>query len=129
MNARKSQVVLIDRSSQLFGVSGVETIRARLLQTEGRDIEYADIAQMSDILQRFRRRMRNMVHMYRCWQLDYARERDLLDKTYSAQEGLFIRRQLQDSWRLYVTVNKDYHAMRRYYLANLRQPPHYRAAA
>lgn len=107
----------------------VRDIRGHVLNIHERDIQYLDMKQMIDILARFRARLRVTVRLYRRWRADYAREGDEMERAYSAYEGIFIRQQLRDCWRMYVTVNRDYHEMRRVYLASLRQPPHRRAAS
>ena len=89
------------------------------------DPQYLEVKQMADILRRYRTRVRLMAANYRCWSAEYQNEKDKVEKTYMAYEGIFLRQQLGDAWKLYVMANKDYHAMRRGYLANLRQPPHY----
>lgn len=101
----------------------------RRLPVQGRAIAYFDMKQMADVLVRFRARVRGLTTYYRGWQARYRAETDEVEKTYAAYEGIFIRRQLQDAWTLYVTVNQDYHEMRRVYLASLSQPPHRRAAS
>jgi len=101
----------------------------RRLPVRGRAIQYFDMKQMADVLVRFRARVRGLTTYYRGWQARYAAETDEVEKNYAAYEGIFIRRQLRDSWTLYVTVNQDYHEMRRDYLASLSQPPHRRAAS
>lgn len=107
----------------------VRDIREYMVRLAGRAIQYPEIEQMSAILTRYRNRMRVTMQHYRRWQADYRRETDEIEKIYAAYEGIFIRRQLQDSWKLYRAVNRDYHEMRRVYLASLRHPPHRRAAS
>ncbi len=101
----------------------------RRLPVQGRAIQYLDMKQMADVLERQRARVRAMSVYYRGWKAGYAEESDEIERVYAAYEGIFIRRQLQDAWRLYVTVNQDYHEMRRVYLASLSQPPHRRAVS
>lgn len=119
----------LDGMEERYGPAYVQQIRDHLVQTEAREIQYLEMKQMAEILARFRNRVRVMVHHYRRWKADYERETDRVEKVYRAYEGIFVRRQLADVWSLYLTVNRDYHEMRRVYLANLRQPPHRRAAA
>jgi len=89
------------------------------------EIQYPDVVQMADILQRYRSRVRAMVRSYRYWKADYAQQADALEKAYTGYEGIFLRRQLGDAWLQYAKVNRDYHLMRRGFLASLRQPPYY----
>jgi hypothetical protein len=126
--ADKKQGIIFDLGAHSGGPF-VRDIREHLLKLQGREIQYLEIKQMTDILARYRARVRVMVRHYRGWQAGYMREADEIEKIYAAYEGIFIRRQLQDSWKLYVAVNRDYHEMRRVYLASLRQPPHRRAAS
>ena len=118
-----------DGMEERYGPAYVQQLRDRLIHIEGREIHYLEMKQMAEILARFRNRVRVMVHHYRRWKVDYERETDRIEKVYRAYEGIFVRRQLADVWQLYVTVNRDYHELRRVYLANLRQPPHRRAVA
>lgn len=117
--------MLGDDSTESVYVLGLR----RRLPVQGRDIQYFDMKQMGDVLARFRARVRALTTYYRGWQAGYLAETDDVEKVYAAYEGIFIRRQLRDSWTLYVTVNQDYHEMRREYLASLGQPPHRRAAS
>ena len=112
-----------------WGPAFVQQLRDHMIQFEAKDIQYLEMKQMAEIQARFRNRVRVMIHHYRRWKADYEREVDPIEKVYRAYEGIFVRRQLADVWSLYVTVNRDYHEMRRVYLANLRQPPHRRAAS
>ena len=113
----------------ISGAAYVHDIRTGRARLQAREVQYLDVKQMTDIQARFRGRVRAMIAHYRRWRADYMREADALEKVYAAYEGLFIRRQLADAWQLYVAVNRDYHEMRRVYLANLRQPPHRRAVS
>lgn len=101
----------------------------RRLPVQGRSIQYLDMKQMIDVLERQRKRVRSLVVYYRGWKAACGAETDDIEKVYAAYEGIFIRRQLQDAWTLYVAVNQDYHEMRRVYLASLSQPPHRRAVS
>lgn len=100
----------------------------RRLPVQGRAIQYLDMKHMIDVLERQRARVRALTVYYRGWKATYATETDDIEKAYAAYEGIFIRRQLQDAWTLYVTVNQDYHEMYRVYMASLSHPPHRRAA-
>ncbi|MCM2343261.1 MAG: hypothetical protein NDJ24_01725 [Alphaproteobacteria bacterium] len=113
----------------LSGAAYVERLRDHLLTIDAQDIQYFDLKQLAEIQARYRNRVRVMVHHYRRWRADYEREQDRIEKVYRAYEGIFVRRQLADCWQLYLTVNRDYHELRRVYLANLRQPPHRRAVS
>ncbi len=105
----------------------VQQLREHLIDVDACALSYLDMKQMAEIMVRFRNRVRVMIHHYRRWQTDYQREQDRFEKVYRAYEGIFVRRQLADVWQLYLTVNRDYHELRRVYLAQLRQPPHRRA--
>lgn len=106
----------------------VQQLRDHLIHMDPHEISYFDMKQMAEIMARYRNRVRVMIHHYRRWKADYEREADRVEKVYRAYEGIFVRRQLADVWQLYLTVNRDYHELRRVYLANLRQPPHRRVA-
>lgn len=124
----QKQDILIDLDRQDGGAQ-VRAIRESLIRGTGMDIQYLDMKQRGDILARFRSRVRLAVRQVRAWKAAYEAETDTIEKVYSAYEGIFIRRQFADVWQLYVTVNRDYHEMRRVYLANLRQPPHRRVVS
>lgn len=111
------------------GAAYVRQLRAHLFTLEAQDIQYLDLKQLAEIQVRYRNRVRVMIHHYRRWRADYEREQDRMEKVYRAYEGIFVRRQLADCWQLYLTVNSDYHELRRVYLANLRRPPHRRAVS
>ncbi len=112
----------------VFGTAYIQQLRDHLIHIDAGEISYLEMKQMAEVMVRFRNRVRVMVHHYRRWKADYEREHDRIEKVYRAYEGIFVRRQLADVWQLYLTVNRDYHELRRVYLANLRQPPHRRAA-
>ena len=110
-----------------FGKAYVQQLRDHLIHIDAHSISYLEMKQMAEVMARFRNRVRVMIHHYRRWKADYEREHDRVEKVYRAYEGIFVRRQLADVWQLYLTVNRDYHELRRVYLAQLRQPPHRRA--
>ena len=118
----------LEDMEERYGPAYVQQLRDHLVHIEAKGISYLEMKQMAEVLARFRNRVRVMVHHYRRWKADYEREHDRIEKVYRAYEGIFVRRQLADVWQLYMTVNRDYHELRRVYLANLRQPPHRRAA-
>jgi hypothetical protein len=92
-------------------------------------IDFTDLDQMRDIQARYRSRLKSMVMSYRLWKQSYADEMDELERVYTAYEGIFMRRQLNDCWRLYLAVNRDYHAMCRALLALYCHYPHKRFAS
>ena len=118
----------LDGSEERYGAAFVQQLRDHLIHIDAKEISYLEMKQMAEVMARFRNRVQVMIHHYRRWKADYEREHDRIEKVYRAYEGIFVRRQLADVWQLYLTVNRDYHELRRVYLANLRQPPHRRAA-
>lgn len=121
---------LFDRLERKHGPGFVQDIQDRLTLWQKRDIQYLEMKQMQDILNRFRNRVRANIKHYRRWKADYESEKDQIEKVYKAYDGIFVRRQIKDAWRLYVMVNKDYHDMRRTYLSSFsRYNPHSRNAA
>lgn len=118
----------LEDMEERYGPAYVQQLRDNLIHIEAKEISYLEMKQMAEIMVRFRNRVRVMIHHYRRWKTDYEREHDRVEKVYRAYEGIFVRRQLADVWQLYLTVNRDYHELRRVYLANLRQPPHRRVA-
>ena len=73
----------------------------------------SEVTQISYTLIRFRNRARLAAHQYRRWKRAYETETDGFEKVYRAYDGIFIRRHFAEVWRLYLTVNRDYHQMRR----------------
>lgn len=126
VNPQKTDILVALAAHE--GQAGVQLIRENLVARAGTEIQYLEMKQMADVLTRFRGRVRLVLSQYRVWKAAYAVETDDIEKVYMAYEGIFIRRQFADVWQLYVTVNRDYHDMRRVYLANLRHPPHRRVA-
>ena len=118
----------LEDMEERYGPAYVQQLRDHLIHIDAKEISYLEMKQMAEVLARFRNRVRVMIHHYRRWKADYERETDRVEKVYRAYEGIFVRRQLADVWQLYLTVNRDYHELRRVYLANLRQPPHRRVA-
>lgn len=115
---------VFDELETRHSVAFVQDIRDRIAIIEKREIQYLEMKQMADMLIKYREKMRKTLREYREWKTAYEAETDEIEKVYTAYEGIFARRQLADRWKLYVTVNTDYHDMRRAYLANLRQTPH-----
>lgn len=113
-----------------FGADVAQVLCDKIAQCEQREIQYLEVKQMGEILERYRTRVRHMLRNLKEWQLRYARcKGDELEQVYTSYEGIFIRNQLRDAWQLYVTVNRDYHEMRRAYLASLKRVPDSRTAA
>lgn len=110
-----------DQMETRYGAAFVQGIRDSLNACEEKEVQYLEMKQMLDILFRFRERSRAMVHHYRVWKQVYESEKDTIERVYKAYEGLFLRQQLRDSWRLYLTVNRDYHDMYRTYMAQIDQ--------
>lgn len=129
MGQKSENKVVFDLLEERHGPAFMQDIQDRLTLCEQREIQYLEMKQMQDVLIRFRRRVRSMVKHYRHWQADYQTEQDEIEKVYKAYDGIFIRRQIQDAWRLYVMVNRDYHEMRRTYLERLVTFPRTRRKA
>lgn len=115
---------VFDEMEERHNVAFVQDIRDRITDIERREIQYLEVKQMIDMLIRYRAKMKKVLTEYRAWKTAYEVETDEIEKVYTAYEGIFARRQFADAWKLYVTVNQDYHDLRRAYLANLRQTPH-----
>lgn len=109
-----------DDMEMKYGVAFVQDIRDRLAVCELKEVHFLELKQMNDdILPRYRAMARRLLKQYRAWKAGYAGERDGLERVYRAYEGIFLRQQLADALRLYVTANRDYHEMRRMYLDSL----------
>ncbi len=115
----QSQDDILALLEERHGPAFTQSIRDRLTACKMREIQYLEMKQMVEILFRFRERARALVNVYRVWKRDYARETDQIEKVYKAYDGMFIRHQLQDAWKMYVTVNRDYHEMYRTYMKQL----------
>ena len=120
---------LFEQMETRYGSAFVQDIRDHMRAAETREIHYLEMKQMWDVLSRFRGRVRHMIRHYRQWKVSYEREQDEIEKVYMAYDGIFARQQLHDAWKLYVTVNKDYHEMRRTYMATMCQLPHWSSRA
>ncbi len=121
-----------ENMEQRYGVAFVQDIRDRLAVCEVKEVCFLELKQMNDdILPRYRAVARRLIRQYRGWKVEYATETDGLERVYKAYEGIFLRQQLNDALRLYVTANRDYHEMRRMYLDKLFrfESPSTRAAA
>jgi hypothetical protein len=105
-----------DAMETKYGAAFVQDIRDRLAACQVKEVQYLEMKQMLEILFRFRERARAMISHYRVWKHSYEAEKDDIERVYKAYEGLFIRQQLRDSWKLYLTVNRDYHEMYKTYM-------------
>lgn len=104
-----------------YGAAFVQDIRDRLSACQAREVQYLEMKQMQDVLFRFRERARAMVVHYRVWKRVYDGEKDQIERVYKAYEGIFLRQQLRDAWKLYLTVNRDYHEIYRTYMGQIDQ--------
>ena len=102
-----------------YGPAFTQGIRDSLEATKVREIQYLEMKQMVEIQFRFRERVRGVVDNYRAWKRDYEAETDAVEKVYKAYDGIFLRGQLNDAWRMYVTVTRDYHEMYRTYMKQI----------
>ena len=85
------------------------------------EIQYLEMKQMVEIQFRFRERLRATLDQYRSWKREYAAQKDDVEKRYSGYDGIFIRHQLQDAWKMYMRVNQDYHEMYRTYMDQIEK--------
>ena len=104
-----------------YGAAFVQDIQDRLAVCEAREVQYLEMKQMLEILFRFRERARAMLVHYRVWKNAYEAEKDEIERVYKGYEGIFLRQQLRDSWKLYLTVNRDYHEMYRTYMEQIEK--------
>lgn len=107
-----------------YGAAFVQDIRDRLAACQVKEVQYLEMKQMLEILFRFRERARAMITHYRVWKNAYEAEKDPIERVYKGYEGIFIRQQLRDAWKLYLTVNRDYHEMYRTYMDQIEQKKH-----
>jgi len=112
---------IFEAMEEKYGSAFVQDVRDRLAVCESREIQYLEMKQMNEIMFRFRERLRGIVDLYRGWKAEYDRETDTVERVYKSYEGQFIRRQLNDAWRLYLTANKDYHEMHRAYMQQVQE--------
>lgn len=112
---------LFDQMEEKYGSAFMQDIHDRLGACEAREVQYLEMKQMVEIQFRFRERLRGMVNLYRNWKRDVAAEKDNIEKVYKTYDGMFIRRQLNDAWKMYVTVNHDYHEMYRTYMDQIEK--------
>ena len=115
---------IFDRLETSYGPAYLQDIQDRLNLCEAREIQYLEMKQIIEILARFRNRVRVMIRNYRSWKAAYDSENDQIEKVYKAYDGIFMRRQMDDAWKMYIMVNKDYHELRRMYLASMRRIPY-----
>jgi len=110
-----------DAMETKYGAAFVQGIRDQLSACETREVQYLEMKQMHEVLFRFRERARALATHYRAWRVDYNAEQDTIERVYKGYEGQFIRQQLRDAWRLYLTVNRDYHDMYRTYMGQIER--------
>jgi len=84
------------------------------------EVQYLDLKQITEILYKYRNRVRAILAEYRTWRTQHARQYDEVERIYSAYEGHFLRGQIRDCLHLYYAAHRDYHAMRRIYLGSLK---------
>lgn len=102
-----------------YGPAFTQGIRDKLASVHAREVQYLEMKQMVDILFRFRERARAMLTHYRVWKRDFDCETDDVEKVYKSFEGILLRQQVRDAWKMYLTVNRDYHDMYRAYMAQI----------
>lgn len=104
-----------------YGAAFAQDVHDKLALCETKEVQYLEMKQMGDVLTRFRERTRAMISHYRVWKKAYGDETDGIERVYKAYEGMFMRQQLRDAWRLYLTVNRDYHELYRTYMTQIDQ--------
>lgn len=87
--------------------------RARVMR---KDIQFMDVKMMSELLERYRGRVRVAIRAHRIWEGAHDCLGDELARLYSAAEGASLHRNVSDALKLWYFAHRDYHAMRRAYL-------------
>lgn len=87
--------------------------RARVVRG---DIQFMDVKMMSELVERYRARVRVCIRGYRIWQSAHDTLKDDVARLYSLAEGALLHRGVSDAVSLWYFAHKDYHAMRRAYL-------------
>lgn len=76
------------------------------------DLYALELSCIAEGLAAARECMRGMIGTYRQWKLGYEHETDGFEKVHRAYEGIFVRRQFAEAWRLYSAARRDYHELR-----------------
>jgi hypothetical protein len=93
--------------------------RARLVR---KDVQFIDVKHMSELCERYKRRLKKEIQLYRLWQAVYEVETDSINRLYGAIEGAALYRRVQDELKLWYCAHRDYHSMRRAYLIKCMGP-------
>ncbi len=81
----------------------------------------SEVSQLAEIQSRHRQKLKIAVRAYRHHKNRHAAECNELEKLYLGYEGMFMRDHLRDAVKLYLFVNRDYHAAKRFKTQTLRK--------
>jgi len=98
---------------------GLKFGRARVTR---KDVQFTDIKQMTDLVDRYRSRVHVCIQSYRIWQAAQEIQTDPIERLYGAAEGASLHRHVSDAVKLWYFAHRDCHAMRREYLMKCLGP-------
>lgn len=99
-----------------FGHMEAQALKFGRARVTRRDVQFSDIKLMSDLVERYRIRVRACISTYRLWSAAQDIQVNSLERLYSAAEGAALHRHVSDAVKLWYFAHRDYHAMRREYL-------------
>jgi len=110
---QKVESILTDRFGQME-TQKMGFLRRRVLL---RDIQFLDVKHMCELLHKYRRQVRTALRAVRLMREIRQDERDPIEQLFLGYESELLDRRLADCLRLWFVAHKDYHLMRRAYLA------------
>lgn len=102
---------------QRFAHDDVEQAIFRKRRVMAREPQFLDVKHMSEIVARYRHQTRIAVQAARLMRQLQNNQRDALETVFLGFEAAVLKRRLGDCLQLWYIAHKDYHTMRRTYLA------------
>ena len=110
MNTIKTQSLYGELEAR-YDTGFSQDISDHVNQLHRREIMFFDIKELNDMAAEYRERIRTLVPIYRGLKKQSQRHQSIPRQTYASYEGIFIRRQISDLWKLYRTAQTDSHDM------------------
>ncbi len=80
------------------------------------ELQIFDLKQMADLEHVYKHRAKAALENYRSWKKLYAGQSDMMARLYGTLEGQVLRRQAEDSCRLYWILRQDFRRALKTYL-------------
>jgi len=94
-----------------------------------RNLQIFDIKQLADFEHHYKRKCLESIQAYKNWKKIHSQQTDVIELLYGSVKGIMLRRQAEDSIRLYWMVRQDMRQALMSYLSHKCCLPSYKKAA